>query len=420
MATTSAQALSALIKPPIFKGERDKFISWKMKFMTFLGTTGCSVALVEAFDKSLPAQEDTSALDATDPAEKAQINAVKANAMAMQAIIMALDRDDDMSIVIAVSQREAKVWPSGKAWKVWKRIEDEYQPSDTTSKVEMQRALRAIELEEDENPKTLLTKMARIEATFRTVLTEDEERDIVWRCASGMKYGAIMLMTDRQSKATSGDAATAEELCEAMYEQYRIDLQTVRGKVPAGAGETALSATAKSPKSFGGKCFECNEVGHRKSDCPNKGKGEKATAAVGGGKKERYNGNCGFCDKKGHREADCWKKFPEKMPKKKTTEEASAVTMDELLVGSVDFDINDFDIDEETFCQMCAETEITAEDLDEDVDDEVWAREVFESGLLGGDKVLESDLLGGDNALKFLEDRLRAYVPIQRQLSTER
>jgi hypothetical protein len=120
----AAQALSSLIKPPTFKGEKGKFVPWKMKFVTFLGTTGCAVALQKSFEKSLPAAENT-ALDEKDPSEKL-----------MMALIMALENEDDMSIVISVRQRDAD-WPTGKAWKVWERIEDEYQPTDTTSKIEM-------------------------------------------------------------------------------------------------------------------------------------------------------------------------------------------------------------------------------------------------------------------------------------------
>jgi hypothetical protein len=189
-------------------------------------------------------------------------------------------------------------------------------------------------LEPDENPKHLLLKMLKIEATYRTPLTDDEQRAIVWQAGSGKTYGAIMLTTDLVARGGVATAvgATAEELVEAMYLQYRID-QSVKGQTPAGAGETTLAATSKGGKTFGGKCFDCGLTGHRKADCPNKGKGEKSASAVSG-KKERYQGNCGFCDKKGHREADCWKKFPEKMPKKKSEE--AAVTVDELVVCLVD------------------------------------------------------------------------------------
>jgi hypothetical protein len=283
----SAQTLSALIKPPTFKGEKDKFVPWKMKFTTFLGTLGCAVALTEAHDKLLPSTEDVSALDESDAKEKIMITAAKNNALAMQAIIMALESENDFNHVISVQQRDSTDWPTGKAWKVWKRLEDEYQPADTTSKVEMIRAVKAITLEADENPKLLISRIARIEATYRTPLSDDEQRQIVWTAAAGSKYGSMMLITDSQVMATKSRQATAEELCEVMYSQYRMEY-TVKGKV--GAGETTLAA----PGSFKGNCFDCKQPGHRKSECPNKGKakgGEKAAAAVGGsgsGKKEQW------------------------------------------------------------------------------------------------------------------------------------
>jgi len=225
-------------------------VPWKMKFTTFLGTMGCAVALTEVYDKSLPLNEDVSGLDETNPTEKALIAAARNNAMAMQAIIMALESEDNMNNVIAVQQRDQTNWPTGKAWKVWKRIEDEYQPVDTTSKVEMTRAIKAITLEADENPKVLLSKIARIEATFRTALTDVEQQDIVWAAGAGLSYGAMMLLTEQQFKATRFRSATADKLCEAMYQQNRMD-QTSRNKTPSGAGETTL--TAATFTSFKGK-----------------------------------------------------------------------------------------------------------------------------------------------------------------------
>ena len=110
-----------------------------------------------------------------------------------------------------------------------------------------------------------------------------------------------------------------EELCSAIAKIQRLQ-KTDNSTIGKSEKEVQLTSQDRDPKYFPGKCGTCNKTGHKRVDCPNKGKGS------GNGNKK-----CNHCGRQGHLEDQCWKKHPEKAPqwmKDKVSKSAQGASVD--------------------------------------------------------------------------------------------
>ncbi len=57
-----------------------------------------------------------------------------------------------MNKIMTEQRQDATDWPSGKAYKIWKAIQLEYQPDDSMSEADMEWALMKIKLTKKQNP----------------------------------------------------------------------------------------------------------------------------------------------------------------------------------------------------------------------------------------------------------------------------
>ncbi len=407
MSTT--MGMNMLFKPPTFDGKKKSFLQWKLRFQMHVSAAGCAAALNDNYKSVLPAVEDVSMLDPVRDA--VAIAAVKSNALVMQALVCALD-ENNMNHAMVEIQAD-KDWPTGKAHRVWSRLLEDYQPDDITSEVELEQALMKIKLAKGANPKTLVDKLASLEAQYCTTIPESKKKAIVWNAASGAQYGSIVTVTNDMTKLVSLREATAQELCTAMHRQWRMTAgNTDDGDAGVETGETALASTNNGK--FSGTCFLCKKAGHRKADCPTKGKAPASTAAEtagaavspnnGGGGGRKFQGNCNFCDRKGHKEEDCWKKFPEKSPfANKGKETAAATVTSELLVCAIDR----FDRHAAESMEVLPGNSFLFTDISFGVPTEVECHHHAKKDLEEND----NDMLHGEQSIaRYLEARLRAAM----------
>ena len=273
-----------LLKPPAFDGKKKSFLQWKLRFQMHVSAAGCIAALDKAIKADFPAKESDAATT-TNAVEKM---AVKNNAMVMQALLCALDKNNMNHAMVEI--QADKDWPTGKAYKVWERLLEDYQPDDITSEVELESAIMNIMLAKGANPKSLMDKLASLEAQYRTTISEAKKKAIVWRAGSGQEYGSVITLTNDMAMMMAKKPATAQELCTAMHRQWRMSAgNTDDGDAGNKVGETALAAMGSGK--FTGKCFLCNNNGHIRADCPMKGK--KTTEEKSGAAVSSSNGNSG-------------------------------------------------------------------------------------------------------------------------------
>ena len=75
---------------------------------------------------------------------------------------------------------------------------------------------------------------------------------------------------------------------------------------------SSTSATLLMQESFTGRCYGCQEMGHKKPNCPKANGLGKSNSGNRKGQKKRFTGKCNYCHIKGHREVECRKKQREK------------------------------------------------------------------------------------------------------------
>jgi hypothetical protein len=190
-----------------------------IKFQSWAGVKGVRVTLNPSFDSTLLATEET-VLDKTDPTEKAQAKAVLQNAIAMDAMVQCMSKMDNFHRVL-LSMKEDADWPTGKAWKTWQSIKNNYQPMDTTASRDLTIALQKIKLKNDINPMKILAQISAVEVKFKQSLTKDKKVEVVQGCV-GDNYTQIIVVTDKVSPIESKRNGTALELCKDMKHAWRI------------------------------------------------------------------------------------------------------------------------------------------------------------------------------------------------------
>jgi hypothetical protein len=82
-------------------------------------------------------------MDNTDSTQKAQGIARKQNAVAMGAMVQSMSDTDNFHCILQSMNKDVD-WPSGKAWKTWKIIQEHYQPKDRPSTRDLALALHKI------------------------------------------------------------------------------------------------------------------------------------------------------------------------------------------------------------------------------------------------------------------------------------
>ncbi len=138
------------------------------------GVKGISGALALSFKRKLPTTEDA-ILDDTDPTQKAPGIARKQNAVAMDATVQCMSDTVDFHHILQSMNKDAE-WPTRKAWKTWKIIQENYQPEDSTSSRDLMSALQKIKLKKNANLMKILSDISVVEVRFKKAL--NEERNI--------------------------------------------------------------------------------------------------------------------------------------------------------------------------------------------------------------------------------------------------
>jgi hypothetical protein len=167
------------------------------------------MCLEQEFDSKLPAKE-------IGPFENNEKEAVEWNKKVMGQFIQAFS---SISLLDKVNhERKAdKNFPSGKAWKLWKEMKDEYNPDDSIAEAELELALSKLRLTKKKNPRKIIEEIASCEVKFG-IPVSDSKKVAQLICLGGSEYGTIISVT-QMCKRSEGKACTSKNLVDKMWRQ---------------------------------------------------------------------------------------------------------------------------------------------------------------------------------------------------------
>ena len=150
------------IEMPKFDGKKEHFQDWWVKFRSFAIAKGVYKALVDGND--LPTSDDVE-LEESVPAQKLQIAARTRNNMAMAYLLNSFKNDRLTNMALSTMTDE---WPGGLAYEVVAKLKRTYQPKDTMSEVEMQRALMKVSMKKNDDPSVLFQQISSISLSYNS------------------------------------------------------------------------------------------------------------------------------------------------------------------------------------------------------------------------------------------------------------
>ncbi len=256
----SSDESGRFVQIPKFDGTRKNYPMWKVKMRAVLAIKRCAAALDENFESKLPATEDAT-LDESDPTEKAQKEAVVQNALGMNIMTLAMETDQLMAKVSATYTDD---FPSGLLCKLWKSLQEEYEPDDTIANAELLNDLMKLRLKKGEDPTILGENIAAIQSRYKCKVSAEQKIAVVVN-TGGASYAETIRQEQRHLKGFGKDV-TAELLIRAMHDKWRISSGGARADDDADNGKETQLNSVDCPK-FRGKCYNCGQRGHKADDC---------------------------------------------------------------------------------------------------------------------------------------------------------
>ncbi len=314
---TSVEVIATTnLKVPVFSGKHgDEWTIWEMKMTAHLMDKGLDKCLEPGFEHKLP-EKEIGPFDSDNEKE-----AVELNKKAMGQFIQAFSNISLLNKV-NLEKKADKNFPSGRVWKLWQEMKDEYNHDDSIAEAELELAMGRLCLNKKKNPRKIIKEIASCKVNYG-IPVSDSKKIAQLICLGGNKYGTIISVT-QMCKRSEGQTCTSKHIVDEMWKQWRIK----GGKEEGKEDDKEEASLAKTD----GK--------------KNKGKGKKGNKDDSKDPKKKETCTCNHCQKKGHIEKDCWEKHPEKMPEKfkkkkdAKTEKAGAAVKEEYkhLYSSINVD----------------------------------------------------------------------------------
>ena len=183
-------------------------------------------------------------MDENDTSDKPIIKAVKQNDVAIAQLTMAFETEALMSII---TKTETDEWPSGKAHEVMEELDEQYNPKDRISRVEMRRRLNKVQMGKRENPTTLFDQLAIIARCYdkpskNQKLAEDDMIAVVLDKAP-KEYTQTLAVEEQ----IQGESLVLKELKKAMKNQFRI---LYGSEEKSGSRDAEITLSAFQGKKF--------------------------------------------------------------------------------------------------------------------------------------------------------------------------
>ena len=207
------------IKLPTFNGEESSYQIWWTRFQAYARVKRFSQGL--GMQNSLPdSQEEYDKLlllDSPTDDEKKKIKAGYANDIAIAQLTMAFE---SASLINKIGDCKTKEWPHGLAYMIVTKLQDEYEPKDTVSKIELRRDLSAVYMKKNDDPEVLFSKLAKIENKYSSAKYKVAQEELMATVLdkAPLEYAVILA----QEQRAKGDNITMGDLKKVMKLQWRI------------------------------------------------------------------------------------------------------------------------------------------------------------------------------------------------------
>jgi len=187
-------------------------------------------------------------------------------------------------------------WPGGNAWKLVESLIKKYKPSDVIAVAEQATKLMSLKLKRTEDPEDLGDTIPALKTDYGSPIDEKQKIAAIVKTA-GHYYRDVIQNETARINATGG-AVTAEDLIEAMSENWRIGGGTSTTSKEVDDSEPTDVALSDVPGAFANrKCFKFGEKGHMAQNCTKTGTSQNNGPC---------GGNCYECGKRRHRKDRCW------------------------------------------------------------------------------------------------------------------
>jgi hypothetical protein len=74
-----------------------------------------------------------------------------------------------------LQKKADKQFPSGKGWKLWRKLQEEYNPDDSIAEAELELALSKLRLNDKKNPRKLIKEIASCEVKYGILLSDSKK-----------------------------------------------------------------------------------------------------------------------------------------------------------------------------------------------------------------------------------------------------
>ena len=285
---------STSIKLPTFKGEKELYQKFKLRFRAYANAKGFLSAL----------SRDNIPKDSTDNDTEEKKLFIKANNNAVSAYTLALEGDQVFQMITSAMNSD---WPEGLAVLIGEKLDKQYQPSDLISEVEMETDLLKVSMSLSESPVVLFNKLASIKIAYSKpgkVIADSEFFSTIIRQAPD-EYDAGI----QDVLAAKGSSCTLDDIQTKMLEKFRY-MQAKAPSVKEASGNKSPVETGLVGLNDDGSqvtCYVCGQKGH-KANNPNCPKRRERQQKQGQNGKRKFKGKCHKCGVRGHMSSDCWER----------------------------------------------------------------------------------------------------------------
>jgi hypothetical protein len=180
-------------KPPQWDGKKSEgYLMWKIKFNAHVTMLGLEECFTPEFSSELPPKEKE-AFNLTTDKGKNWANTVKKNKKAMMQFALSWTKVAQLN-KLNYATRADKDWPSRIAHEVMTQLVKKYEPNDTMTEMEMEKALSKLSLGKKKDPNDINNELSAIKCRYKIDLTKSKKKAQIFRIGSA-QYASIISTT---------------------------------------------------------------------------------------------------------------------------------------------------------------------------------------------------------------------------------